>query len=71
MTGTTIFHINADEPDILDYDTTFKSDTQAALYEPEAYRVSDHDPVIVGLKFGGPGDRGGDPSPPGSGGRGR
>jgi len=55
VTGTTIFHINADEPDILDYDTTFKSDTQAALYEPLPYRVSDHDPVIVGLTFGGPG----------------
>ena len=55
VTGTTIFHINADEPDILDYDTSFKSDTQAALYEPLPYRVSDHDPVIVGLTFGGPG----------------
>lgn len=48
---TTVFHINADEPDILDYDTSFKSDTQIALYEPLPYRVSDHDPVIVGLTF--------------------
>lgn len=71
VTGTTIFHINADEPDILDYDTSFKSDTQAALYESDAYRVSDHDPVIVGLTFGGPSEHGGDPSPPGRGGRGR
>jgi predicted extracellular nuclease len=51
VTGTTIWHINADEPDILDYDTSFKQAAQAALYEPNAYRSSDHDPVIVGLNF--------------------
>jgi predicted extracellular nuclease len=55
VTGTTIFHINADEPDILDYDMTFKSDYQDTLFEPLPYRVSDHDPVIIGLTFGGPG----------------
>jgi hypothetical protein len=49
VTGTTVWHINADEPDLLDYDTSFKSDGQDALYEPNAYRSSDHDPVIVGL----------------------
>jgi predicted extracellular nuclease len=49
ITGTTIWHVNADEPDILDYDTTFKQPPQDALYEPNAYRSSDHDPVIVGL----------------------
>ncbi|MGH8947134.1 MAG: ExeM/NucH family extracellular endonuclease [Acidimicrobiia bacterium] len=49
-----VFHINADEPDILDYDMTFKKDAQDDLYEPIPYRVSDHDPVIVGLSFGGP-----------------
>jgi uncharacterized protein len=49
VTGTTIWHINADEPDILDYDMSFKQPPQAALYEPNAYRSSDHDPVIVGL----------------------
>jgi hypothetical protein len=49
VTGATVWHINADEPDLLDYDTTFKSPTQAALYAPDAYRSSDHDPVIVGL----------------------
>jgi predicted extracellular nuclease len=50
----TIFHINADEPDILDYDMTFKQDVQDLLYEPLPYRVSDHDPVVIGLTFGGP-----------------
>jgi len=53
--GLTVFHINADEPDLLDYDMTFKSPAQDALYEPLPYRVSDHDPVIVGISFGGPG----------------
>jgi len=48
-TGTTIWHINADEPDLIDYDTTFKGPNQDALYAPDAFRSSDHDPVIVGL----------------------
>ena len=52
--GLTTFHINADEPDILDYDTSFKLPPQDALYESLPYRVSDHDPLIVGLTFGGP-----------------
>jgi predicted extracellular nuclease len=52
VTGTTVWHINADEPDILDYDTSYKSDAQDALYAPDAFRSSDHDPVIVGLSLG-------------------
>ena len=43
------WHINADEPDLIDYDTTFKQPAQDALYAPDAYRSSDHDPVIVTL----------------------
>jgi len=58
VTGTTIWHINSDEPDILDYDTSFKKPAQDALYEPNAFRSSDHDPVIVGLDLANPmGDR--------------
>ena len=49
VSGATIWHINADEPDLLDYDTSFKSPEQAALFEENAYRSSDHDPVIIGL----------------------
>ncbi|HEU4918154.1 MAG TPA: ExeM/NucH family extracellular endonuclease, partial [Candidatus Limnocylindrales bacterium] len=49
VTGATEWHINADEPDILDYDTSFKPDEQDAIYEPNAYRSSDHDPVLIGL----------------------
>ena len=49
VTGVSIWHINADEPDLIDYDTTFKRPAQDAIYAPDAYRSSDHDPVIVGL----------------------
>ncbi len=43
------WHINADEPDLIDYDTSFKAPAQDTLYAPDAYRSSDHDPVIVTL----------------------
>lgn len=46
VTGLTEWHINADEPDALDYDTSFNP---PELYEPNAFRSSDHDPIIVGL----------------------
>jgi uncharacterized protein len=49
VTGTTEWHINADEPDILDYDMTFKQPAQDALFEPNPFRSSDHDAVVVGL----------------------
>lgn len=51
VTGTTVWHINADEPDLIDYDTSFKQDAQDAIYAPDPYRSSDHDPVIVGLQL--------------------
>ena len=49
VTGVTVWHINADEPDLIDFDTSFKKPNQFAIYAPDAYRSSDHDPVIVGL----------------------
>ncbi len=50
VTGAAAWHVNADEPSVLDYTTAFKSAEQVrALYEPDPYRSSDHDPVIVGL----------------------
>ncbi|MFM8320589.1 MAG: ExeM/NucH family extracellular endonuclease [Chloroflexota bacterium] len=52
VTGVTEWHINADEPVALDYDMDYKNDTQDALfYAPDAYRASDHDPVIVGMQL--------------------
>ena len=49
VSGLTIWHINADEPDLIDYDMTYKEDAQDALYAADPYRSSDHDPVITGL----------------------
>ncbi|WP_327582723.1 ExeM/NucH family extracellular endonuclease [Nonomuraea sp. NBC_00507] len=46
VTGATIWHINADEPRILDYNTEYNP---PGLYKPDAYRSSDHDPLVVGL----------------------
>ena len=49
VTGATEWHINADEPDLLDYDMTFKQPAQDALFEPNEFRSSDHDAVRVGI----------------------
>ena len=49
VTGATEWHINADEPDLIDYDTSFKRPNQDAIYAPDPYRSSDHDPIVVGL----------------------
>ena len=44
------WHINADEPTALDYNEEFKSPEQiTAFYADDAYRSSDHDPIIVDL----------------------
>jgi hypothetical protein len=45
VTGADIWHINSIEPPAKDY-TSFNN---IALYEPNAFRSSDHDPVLVGL----------------------
>ncbi|MGO0575140.1 ExeM/NucH family extracellular endonuclease [Ornithinimicrobium panacihumi] len=49
VTGADAWLINADEPTVLDYDMTHKPDAQDAIYAPDPYRSSDHDPVLVGL----------------------
>jgi hypothetical protein len=51
VTRAADWHLNSDEPDILDYDTTFKPPAQEALYEPNGYRSSDHDAVVIGLNL--------------------
>ena len=44
------WHINPDEPTVLDYNTEFKTAGQvASFYDPGPYRSSDHDPVLVGI----------------------
>lgn len=54
VTGTTTWHINADEPVALDYNTEYKTPEQVtSLYGDDPFRASDHDPVLVGLNLGG------------------
>jgi uncharacterized protein len=55
VAGIVEWHINADEPNVLDYNTDFKSAGQiASLYAPDIYRASDHDPIVIGLNLSGP-----------------
>ena len=52
VADTTVWHINADEPAVFDYNTEFKSTAQLSTYFAEdAYRSSDHDPVIISLNL--------------------
>lgn len=52
VTGVVEWHINADEPRVLDYNMEFKSAGQVAdLYSSEPYRASDHDPIMVELQL--------------------
>jgi len=48
ITGVADWHVNADEPDLIDYDMSYKLNAQDALYAPDQFRYSDHDPVIIG-----------------------
>ena len=46
VSGIAVWHSNADEPPVLDYNTEFKTDDRFA---PTPFRASDHDPLVVGL----------------------
>lgn len=51
ITGVKLWHINADEPDALDYDENFNP---ANLFNgSDPYRASDHDPLFIGLDLAG------------------
>ncbi len=61
VTGAAGWYINADEPPLLDYNDDVLDAGEAAyqrksaalpIYETDAFRSSDHDPVIVGLQLG-------------------
>jgi 5'-nucleotidase (lipoprotein e(P4) family) len=55
ITGVTVWHINSDEPKVLDYNTENKSSTQInKLFGKNPFRASDHDPVIIGIDMGAP-----------------
>ena len=52
VTGAAVWHINADEPPVLGYPSAFKSVAQqSALYAPDPFRSSDHDPLVIGLQL--------------------
>jgi predicted extracellular nuclease len=47
VSGATIWHINADEPDIFAYRGR---GAQPHLHAPGPYRSADHDPLVIGLE---------------------
>ncbi|MDN7585947.1 ExeM/NucH family extracellular endonuclease [Burkholderia seminalis] len=50
------WHINADEPLALQYTLAYKSaEQQNTFYAPDAYRSSDHDPVLIDIALPGGG----------------
>jgi hypothetical protein len=58
VTGVTEWHINSDEVNVLDYNDGIQDPGEASferksnalpVYDPDPYRSSDHDPVIIGL----------------------
>lgn len=54
MAGATEWHNNADEPEVIDYNKNLGSTSGAKpqdLYLNNAYRASDHDPVVVSLNL--------------------
>jgi len=54
VTGVTEWHINSDEPVVLNYNTEFKTDDPFSPADP--FAASDHDPILVGINlFGAPG----------------
>ncbi|MCR5864332.1 ExeM/NucH family extracellular endonuclease [Aquincola sp. J276] len=54
VAGAAVWHINADEPALLDYNLEGRapgcSRCAPDAWRPDAFRSSDHDPVIVGLR---------------------
>jgi hypothetical protein len=55
VTGVAEWHINTDEPRVLDYNVEFKTPRQVdLLYDAGPYRASDHDPVVIGLSLAPP-----------------
>jgi hypothetical protein len=55
VTGVAEWHINADEADALDYQLNFNADLTTNERDPAIFdasilaRVSDHDPIVIGL----------------------
>ena len=50
ISGSAFWHINADEPAVIDYNTEYKP---VDFFQPHPFRSSDHDPLVIGLEFRG------------------
>ena len=48
ISSIAVWHSSADEPSTLDYSTGSKPDDR---YAPTPWRVSDHDPLLIGITF--------------------
>lgn len=51
VAGAVEWNINADEPEVLDYNLDGKNTAAQNLYNPLPYRASDHDPVVISLNL--------------------
>ncbi len=59
VTGVAEWHINADEPNALDYNNNIQDAGESSselrndtsLYQIDSFRSSDHDPVLIGLNL--------------------
>ncbi len=51
VAGVAEWHVNADEAGVYDYNIDAKNEAALSLYADNAYRSSDHDPVIVSLNL--------------------
>lgn len=52
ISGVNEWHINADEPRVLDYNEEYKTANQiSSLYSADAYRSSDHDAAVIELSL--------------------
>ena len=51
VAGATEWHVNADEPAMIDYNLDGKSPAAVALIQNHTYRAADHDPVVVSLNL--------------------
>ncbi|MFC1849239.1 endonuclease/exonuclease/phosphatase family protein [candidate division CSSED10-310 bacterium] len=52
VNNITVWHINADEPPIFDYNVEYKSAQQINdFYNSDHFRSSDHDPLVLGLNL--------------------
>jgi uncharacterized protein len=58
VTGVGAWHVDADEPELLDYAFSLRgpagarAEADAPAWTPTPWRASDHDPVVIGLRLG-------------------